>query len=592
MLNRVLALAAMSLLAPLLFAAAQPLQYTPDEIAAVQAVQSKMLKHVPHLLSVGDEMQYRYVKALLRIHGVTPNKFPKLHADLEKEHAKGSANAAPPRPAPGWQALIQPSMASQSGGGTIDPMNMIAFMANSGSNVTSSLLSSTPGGTSSTTMTVNYRMSSSSQPFYNSPVQAQYNAGTQFQQSFNAAPPQSGVVVATALFTTLACSTCIPNYTSVWEEDATPNATAQCVTSPYYANYTVPPTSCPAVGSNCVNNGSITTNIIECYGRSGTTQNPCNYGWGGGGYPANLLLQISGTMTFPSPIDASLTGQYSLNMQVVNNGGCTIGYSSTTLPAGNFWIDPNNSSQLDYCFVGAQLPSNPCMQQASVAMYVIFQVQIELDVSSGGNMGTGIVSSDPTQNPNQPYYALIPTITVLQGCVAPGTKITLADGSASAIETINGDGNTWALVDRKGDKLPIMGVSTGLERRPMVEIISSGGHKVLLSQMHPVATSHGMTPAVHVKAGDTLYTAKGTTKVKSVRYVPYDGAVYNIAFNSIAKHDPKSFFANGILVGDLAAQQAMGVAGSAKPLTKAQMLKILPKEFHQDYLSSLETTKQ
>lgn len=591
MLKRALALTATSLFAPLLFAASQPLQYTPDEIAAVQAVQSKMLKHVPHLLSVGDETQYRYVKALLRIHGVTPKKFPKLHADLETEHAKGSANAAPPRPAPGWNAFIQPSMASQSDN-TIQPMNMIAFMANTGSNVTTSLLSSVPGGTSSTTMTVNYRMSTSTQPFYNSPVQAQYNAGTQFQQSFNAAPAQSGVVVATALFTTKACNSCIPDYTSVWEEDSTPNATSQCVTSPYYANYTVPPTSCPPVGSNCVNNGTITTNIIECYGRTGTTTNPCNYGWGGSQYPQNLLLQISGTMTFPSPIDSSLSGQYSLNMQVVNDGGCTIGYSSNTLPSSNFWIDANNSSQLDYCFPGAQLPSNACMQTASVAMYVILQVQVELDVSSGGNMGTGIVSSDPTQNPNQPYYALIPTVTVLQGCVAPGTKITLADGSEPAIETINGDGNTWAMIDRKGNKMPILGVSTGVERRPMVEITTSGGQKVLLSQMHPVATSKGMTPAVHVKAGDTLYTRKGATKAKSVKYVPYDGAVYNIAFNSIAKHDPKAFFANGILVGDLAAQQEMGVAKRAKPLTKAQMLKILPKEFHQDYLSSLETTKQ
>ncbi|MFP5247381.1 MAG: hypothetical protein ACLGH0_11860, partial [Thermoanaerobaculia bacterium] len=420
-------------LAPFNFAQKRPvLQYTTDELEAVQAVQKNLPKNVPHILDVGDPVQYRYVKALYRIHGASPERYPRLHKQLEDAYAKRrGGRTSPPRPAPGWDRDIDPAasshgMTSQGGGSSINPMNIIAFMANTGSNVTTSMLSSVPGGTYSTAMSVNYRMSTSTQPFANSQTYTQYNAGTQYQQSYNAAPAASGTVVATALITTTQTQGGIPVYTTLVQEDSTPNATAQCVTAPYYAQYTAPPTSCPAVGSNCVNAGSITTNIVSCYGRSASD---CNYGWGGTGYPANLLMQVSGTMTFPSPIDPSLTGTYSLNMQVVNNGGCTIGYESSTLPSAYFSVDPNNSNQLNYCFAGASLPSNPCMQQATVAMYLILQVAVELDVTTGGNIGTAIVSSNTTQSPGQPWYALIPTIQVLQGCVAPGTRVTLADGT-------------------------------------------------------------------------------------------------------------------------------------------------------------------
>jgi len=570
------------------YASAQT-KFTEAEVSAIQAVQAKMKPATAYVLNLGDSQQYAYVMAMLRASGATAAKSPHFFKLVEAERAKHKDKAAPPQLASEhYRNTARPAAQGASDVAPITPINTISYMNNNNNLAVKSLLvSSVPGGTQSTLMTMNYRMANQSQPFATSPAYAQYNQGTQFEQAYSATAPTQGSVIASALIVTTVNN--VPTFTTDYEQDSTPNPIDQCVTAPNYGNFQAPPTSCPPVGSACINKGNITTNIVSCYGRNSSNP-PCNYGWGGAGYPPNLTLAICGSMTFPNPVDPSLNGYYSIYLQRKNDGGCTLPGPSGSLPAANFSISPTNPNVLNYSFLSAQFPSNSCMQTVWVDMYLTLRVGALIDVpGSGANYGVGTVSSDPTNNPNLPSYALIPTITVLQGCVASGTKITMADGSFKAIETIKGDGSEWLRINPGKDKLAVMGLADGVETKPMVRITDDAGHSVLVTGMHPIVTGRGMIPAKRVKVGDTVTTEKGNAQVRRIERVHFSGKVWNLTYGppSVIGEGKSTFFANGILIGDLAMQQRMNDEARKTPPTKEEVLSELPKQWRQDYLNWL-----
>lgn len=567
-------------------------KFTEAEASAIQAVQAKMQPATSYVLNLGDDQQYAYVKAMLRASGSNPAKSPHFYKLLEAERAKRKGKGSPPQLATEYYKSVAKPAGAVGDVAPITPINMIAFMNNTNLNVQTSLLSSVPGGTQSTLMVVNYRMAGQSQPFATSPSYQQYQQGTQFQQAYTAKAPSTGSVISSALIVTTVNN--VPTFNTDFEQDSTPNPTDQCVTAPNYGQNQGPPTSCPPQGSTCINKGSITTNVVSCYGRNSSNP-PCNYGWGGAGYPPNLTLAICGSMTFPNPVDPSLNGYYSMYLQRKDDGGCTLPGASGSLPAANFSISPTNPNVLNYSFTSSQFPSNACMQTVWVNMYLTVKVGALVDVPGGGtNYGVGTVSSDPTNNPNQPWYALIPTITVLQGCVASGTKVTMADGSVRAIETLKGDGSDWLTINQAKDKLAVMGMADGVETKPMVKITDSEGHSLLVTDMHPIVTGRGMIPAKRVKVGDTVTTEKGNAQVRKIDRVRYSGKVWNLTYGppSVIGEGKSTFFANGIMIGDLAMQQLMNDEARKQTPTKEEVLADLPKEWHQDYLNWLAEQKK
>jgi hypothetical protein len=555
-------------------------QFTAAEIEAVEYVNKATKLRVPHRLNLADDKQYAYVLAMLRLHGDSPQRSPQLYKSLEQGRKTGTPG--PPKVAMGDPTDVV----------AIVPVNVIQFIWDNDVTASSSLLSSTPGGTTSTTMMINFRLTGQSQPFAISPTFKQANGGKQFMQAYNAPlpaqPPDVNVIASSLILTTV--NNVTTPYSMALDEGA-PNAVSVCSTAPNYTVQQTPPIACPPVGAACVNQGSITTPIKNCYGR---TQSDCNYIWGGTGYPPNLNIAIAGSMTFPYPVDPSLTGTYILNLQAMN-GGCFVppnGGDATPLAAPYFQISPTDNKTLNFCF-GGQLANVGCLTQVLSNVYLDLSVYALLDVQGGGsNYGTGMISSNPALNPNQPWFAQVPIISVMQGCFAPGTQITLADGTTRAVEQFTGDGSETVLADGAGRKEKVTGTGGGVEEKPLIRISDAAGHSVLLTETHPVITGRGALFAWRVRVGDTLTTTKGPSRVTKVETVPAveHQKVHNLLVgeHKDAVAGKTTLFANDILVGDMQMQGEVFQQSLTKGQTQAETLSRLPKEWHRDYLNSIK----
>ena len=180
----------------------------------------------------------------------------------------------------------------------------------------------------------------------------------------------------------------------------------------------------------------------------------------------------------------------------------------------------------------------------------------------------------------------LPYLYFEYSCVAKGTLITLPAGAVKPIEElIIGD-----LVAGKGGLMRVMDTSIGYEALPMIEIRDDQGHRLLLTETHPVVTTNrGVVWAQEVQPGDRLSTDLGTTTVLSVGKELFNDTVHNLELEPILGEDDahEVMFANGIAIGDLGYQSALSFKDKA-PTTVEGVLLSLPIEWHEDYLNSLK----
>jgi hypothetical protein len=520
---------------------------------------------------------------MLRLAGDSAVKSPQLYKSLAASHAGGKTG--PPERAMG-DPLPQGNNTT-----LITPLNLIQYVYDDDVNATASLLSSVPGGTDNTTMMVNYRIQGQSIPFAVSPIYKQSAGGKQFTQKYIAALPngqQNGTVVASSLMLTTKNNVTTP-YTMALD-DASPNATSVCSTAPNYGLQQQPPLACPPVGAACVNQQSITKNIVNCYGRTGTD---CNYSWGGQGYPPSMTISVAGSMTFPYPVNTSLQGTFLMNLQR-SDGGCFLppgGGEPSALTATNFSISGTDPKTLNFCFQGSALPNSGCLSSVVSNVFLGFSVYVLLDTNNTNNYGMGTISGDPSQNPNQPWFAQVPIITVFQGCFAPGTEITMADGTTRKVEAFKGDGSETILLDAKGTTAKVVGTGDGMEAKPLLRITDSAGHAVVVTETHAIVTGRGPKMAWQVRVGDTLHTRKGVSKVTKIDALPVvaNQKVHNLFIGDMkqAEAGKTTMFANGIQVGDMYMQTAVFHHAQEQGFTQAEVLSRLPKEWHRDYLNSV-----
>jgi hypothetical protein len=553
------------------------------EADAAKYVYDSTKPRVPYRLNLGDDRQYAYVLAMLRLAGDSPAKSPQLYKSLAATHA--GDKAGPPELAMGEKQ-------SQDTNTTlITPLNLIQYVYDNDIIATSSLLSSVPGGTDNTTMMVNYRIQGQSVPFAVSPIYKQSAGGKQFTQKFTAPLPsgqQNGIVVASSLMLTTK-----NNRTGTYSmtlDDASPNATSVCSTAPNYGVQQQPPLACPPVGAPCINQQSITKNIVNCYGRNG---GDCNYSWGGSGYPPSMTISVAGSMTFPYPVNPSLQGSYVMNLQR-SDGGCFLppgGGEPAALTAANFSISGTDPKTLNFCFQGSALPNSGCLSAVSSNVFLGFTVYALLNTDNPSNYGMGMISSDATQSPHQPWFAQVPIITVFQGCFAPGTEITLADGTTRKVEAFKGDGSETILLNATGTTAKVVGTGDGVEAKPLLRITDNAGHAVVVTETHAIVTGRGPKMAWQVRVGDTLRTRQGVSKVAKIDALPVvaNQKVHNLFIGDMkqAEAGKTTMFANGILVGDMYMQTAVYHRAQQQGFTTAEVLSRLPKEWHRDYLNSV-----
>lgn len=211
-------------------------------------------------------------------------------------------------------------------------------------------------------------------------------------------------------------------------------------------------------------------------------------------------------------------------------------------------------------------------------------------------------SADDTSSPTagaltSPSYTVaghsvypVPQIDILYGCLAAGTKIRMADGSEMPVEQFDGGGRETVLVGHGRTPTPVSGTVKGLEEIPIVVIEDDGGHKLRLTQQHPVPTPGGVVLARHLQPGTEVYTEVGKATLVSVERESYDGEVWNLKIGTPeeAALGLTTVYANGILVGDLNMQQHFGELDRQR--RSGNPLDDLPAEWHQDYLNWVAPT--
>lgn len=166
----------------------------------------------------------------------------------------------------------------------------------------------------------------------------------------------------------------------------------------------------------------------------------------------------------------------------------------------------------------------------------------------------------------------IENIMLLWGCVARGTKITMADGAEKPIEAIvPGD---RVLSENKAPAM-VQDIISGFEER-MIFLETENGRSLCATGTHPVKTARGLVRADCLTAADRICTAEGDSRVKYIYEGDYSGEVF-----SLVLEQSSAIFCGGIIAGDFTLQNTLEREAAAAP----------PRTPLQEQLSRLMTGK-
>jgi hypothetical protein len=171
-----------------------------------------------------------------------------------------------------------------------------------------------------------------------------------------------------------------------------------------------------------------------------------------------------------------------------------------------------------------------------------------------------IIHSDRTKldDPNSHSVEVSP-IYLLWGCLAEGSKISMADGSQNAIEHIKPEDQVRT---QDGSAVRVTDVVKGTEKY-MYLFETESGSRILVSAYHPLLTQEGWKAACDITEADSLITeANGPTKVQVRNNIAYYGNVYSLVVDGA-----NNFIAEGLVVGDNCLQGAL----SAEKVQQRQM---------------------
>jgi len=510
-----------------------------------------------------NPLHYRFYRKQLALAGLNETTSPQLFRAIE---------AARQRKGP----MAMAAAAGDGTGGPI-PVNFIADLSTSNQqNFTSNALSSIPGGSEVTVLTLGI-YDQNSNPLGTIASTQSFNEGTDTTVAATGAlstrPPGPTPVTATM--------------TSYYQDkQGNPYQVGQSVTTTYFPQTIV--STAPNSSTNqikvCLNRSQVFADCTyDCSHALNCNQTPPS--------TTNMVFPVIGSVTYNGNIDPIRfqNGQptNAFNSTTVTmidpstGGGCPMNLSTS------FFSDPNtivNGATLSWNMNPAQF-GTACYQQNTSATYA-FSTYVEINSNVVwafiNNTGT-----TPTQNTLQ-----IPAMYIALGCIAEGSRVTMADGSERRIEAF--DSRERVLSDAAKRVLTVDNISRGIEIDPMVRIKTARGLELLLTKGHPVVTADGVRVAKRLKIGDSVVTLEGSDTLISVTREKFDGTVWNLDLGTAEDHLVRTntnttFFANGILVGD-GHMQAYWEREDRR--NKQSVLDALPKEWHQDYFNWLAAQKK
>jgi hypothetical protein len=144
------------------------------------------------------------------------------------------------------------------------------------------------------------------------------------------------------------------------------------------------------------------------------------------------------------------------------------------------------------------------------------------------------------------------------GCLAPETRVRLADGSDRRADRVRQGDWLWNPLRRA--PVRVASVTAGPEKIPLIELVA-GGHTLHATREHPIPTDRGWLPAKRIRAGDRIRDESGSPEiVTSVRELPVQAGqqVWNFTLDvtSPAPED-HAILAEGWVTGDLTLQNRM-----------------------------------
>lgn len=510
-------------------------------------------------LNLGNPALRQKVLDSLAAAGKTPQNSPQLFKTLD-----ATINNSSPPPGAGTgvgaNALgAAPTPVSAAAAAAPQDLNtIIDFEQSNAANGTyiSTAMSSVVGGTNISTITVDITSPDGS-VVYGTNTQSQSAQGTEFLVTATATNvPATVTPISQATFSYVAAPSVDPANVTTSYATATlmqPAGGNSTLTAPNHC-LSWNGNSCTSYSQTPTNTGAATlAPITYCYQRrvSGT----CDYFTPGTGPASSFLITTAGTANFINTVQSPVSGTWTAQIVSPTGGSCVLQYEASMANDPNWTINTTVPTQLVW-----NVPQVTTTNPTACLNYVSGQVMSFLLTGNVKLTGTGTASQGTfqfTSNTSQTGQGIfiVPTLNLLESCIAKGTHIKLARHGSKLVENISTDNNDVVLSEHHVAR-KVEATSRGTEMFPMIRITTRKKQTVLLTRTHPVATAHGFVMAQDLKVGDRLKTLKGSTKVRSLARVNYAGTVHNLSLGTIeqAKTGASTFYANEILVGDLRTQ--------------------------------------
>lgn len=217
---------------------------------------------------------------------------------------------------------------------------------------------------------------------------------------------------------------------------------------------------------------------------------------------------------------------------------------------------------------------------------LLYYLQLGVKLKNIDQLQWVYVTNDPKAQASSNLYKIPANMHFVWGCLRKGTQVTLKDGKTTkAIELLKvGD----QIRNHKGEIVDVAQRIEGNEAKPLVCIEDDKGHKLCLTDGHPVLTATGPKLAKRLVKGESIVTEKGTALITKIEHVSTTEKVYNLLLGfphdqeGQHKDDETTLLANGIAVGDARMQKQHGILDRRQ---KGTVLERLPKDWHKDYES-------
>lgn len=589
------------LLAPVGLASAQgdtnkaPVQLSSAAKADLKALDAELKPGIPHRLDLANPLHYRVALEALKRAGKTPERSPQLFKTLAAGHEAGVAALKKSGAQPAKAVAV-----SDEASTGLESLNFIATFSQDNAappapQKTAALTDAQPGyqatgissvidGTVSTSIIMELFEAETGQ-VYATQSSTQYGQGTDFRLTVQGQVPSadgSPTTKAQGMFYYYPKNAAAndPPLVFIQTYQDTVNPTAACMNQP---NYCVRDNSGNCTGTyqtSCTNTKDNTQQIKLCWARG--SQQECDY-WNSTAHPTNFVFPLSGSATFANTAVNPATGVISIYIQNPTGGGCKVYFQQGSVLESQYWTA--NGQTISWNYPASAFPNTgSCINYYDgTAAYLWVTGYVALNGAAGQQppFGTLNFTSDRSYL-GQPGVNIIPPLFIMQGCLAEGTPITLADGTQRAVEAFTGDGKEQ-VKSADGKTSQVYATTQGSEVHPMFRIKTNAGHNVLVTRTHPMILANGtQVQARSLLVGDVLLTSEGSAAVTSLTQEAYTGKVHNLLTQRYP--NPGTYYAGGLLTGDANMQQSLASVQNRIPQrSPAEIRSSLPKEWLQDF---------